>query len=380
VGETTWYVTQTAPNACVSPRAAVNVTVNFKAKFHIVADSFVCLYDSTGFAYNGTAPPPGAVYTWTAPRTTAITHNSTDSIVVVFDSIGNHEILLAVADDSTGRCESIDSQSIYVAPPPVANFTMPADGCIGQSINVTVTNGTPDITYKGYLWNFNNAMLISGTAPGPGPYTVSYAQVGQYAVSLLAISRYGCAAIDTITDTITIHPTPSAFIDSISALSVCTGDTVALVAGIYDPQNHYEWTPKSAFIVNGNTSRRDSAIIAVTTDIYLTVTTPYGCKDSSDDVITGQSCCGVYFPTAFSPGAGINKLFRPITVGHHKIEVFRIVNRWGQTVYTSDDEQTGWDGTVNGVPQEIGDYFWYIKYQCSNGTMTEDKGTVTLIR
>jgi hypothetical protein len=34
---------------------------------------------------------------------------------------------------------------------------------------------------------------------------------------------------------------------------------------------------------------------------------------------------------------------------------------------------------MNGIPQDMGVYNWYIKYEC-NGKLMEEKGDVTLIR
>jgi gliding motility-associated-like protein len=96
--------------------------------------------------------------------------------------------------------------------------------------------------------------------------------------------------------------------------------------------------------------------------------------------INPDRCCDVELPSAFSPnGDGRNDLFRPITIGHHKLKIFRVVNRYGQTVYESNVESNGWDGRFGGVPQDMGTYFYYLNYDC-NGKTIEKKGDVTLIR
>jgi gliding motility-associated-like protein len=56
-----------------------------------------------------------------------------------------------------------------------------------------------------------------------------------------------------------------------------------------------------------------------------------------------------------------------------------IYDRWGQLVYKTEDIATGCDGTRNGTPQELGNYFYLVtlKYK---GELQEIKGDVNLIR
>ena len=116
------------------------------------------------------------------------------------------------------------------------------------------------------------------------------------------------------------------------------------------------------------------------TDITLTVTDPFGCKSSTDKQLTPDACCTVLFPTAFSPnGDGLNDNFRPIFNGYHNFHQFRIVNRWGQVVFESANSNPSWDGSFNGVPQDMGVYYYYIKYDCGGNTI-EERGDVTLVR
>ena len=75
-----------------------------------------------------------------------------------------------------------------------------------------------------------------------------------------------------------------------------------------------------------------------------------------------------------------DNVFQPIYSGYHQFHMFRIVNRWGQTVFQSaSSSDAKWDGTFNGVPQDMGTYYYYIKYDCGGSTF-EQKGDVTLVR
>ena len=74
-----------------------------------------------------------------------------------------------------------------------------------------------------------------------------------------------------------------------------------------------------------------------------------------------------------------NDVFRPIASGYHRFHNFRIENRWGQTVFETTEDKAEWDGTYNGVPQDMGVYYYYLTYDCGGQSLNQ-KGDVTLVR
>jgi len=98
-------------------------------------------------------------------------------------------------------------------------------------------------------------------------------------------------------------------------------------------------------------------------------------------MITAHPCCDIYLPNAFTPnGDGKNDKFHILTTGHHAIRTFMVMNRWGQKVFDTHDENEGWDGKFKGEDLPIGTYYYYIKYLCSDNTLLEKKGEIVLIR
>lgn len=89
-------------------------------------------------------------------------------------------------------------------------------------------------------------------------------------------------------------------------------------------------------------------------------------------------------PTAFSPnGDGMNDFYRPIIPPGYDMESFAIYNRWGERMFViEEDDGTGWDGTWNGEPQEMGAYLFEFRYiDVTNPTVIVDVlGNVTLLR
>jgi gliding motility-associated-like protein len=75
-------------------------------------------------------------------------------------------------------------------------------------------------------------------------------------------------------------------------------------------------------------------------------------------------------PSAFTPnGDGVNDVIYVDGWGIKKLNYFRIFNRWGQLLFESNDIKVGWDGTYNGVPQNMETYV----YQVSAETYIQDK-------
>ena len=116
------------------------------------------------------------------------------------------------------------------------------------------------------------------------------------------------------------------------------------------------------------------------------VTDTNKCADSIIAAVTYDDCCSPFIPTAFTPNDdGRDDIFRIRFKGDMSIIIFSVYNRFGQVVYSvanTADVDHGWDGKFNGIPCDIGTYFYYAKIICGNkGDHTEElKGDVTLIR
>ena len=57
-----------------------------------------------------------------------------------------------------------------------------------------------------------------------------------------------------------------------------------------------------------------------------------------------------------------------------------IYNRWGEHVFSSKEQNIGWDGTYNGIDCKAGVYTFKISYKGLSGKNFEKVGAVTVIR
>jgi gliding motility-associated-like protein len=386
-GVTTYYVTQNVMG-CESPKVAVKVTVLVLPEFTITAErDWVCQHDSLKLNYNGPLYIDPA-YVWTLPVGADFvkgTHFYDKDVEVRFDTVwGRHDVMLEVSNYG-GRCSTRDTFSVRVIPAPDAHPYMKTDICLGDTITLALNSHSANS--HTYMWTVDgNPMasssairILSSNSNSGGPYVVTWLDSGIHIIHVTGATAEGCLA-EPAFDTVKVHtlPDPRYSVTEIPA-KFCVEDSVLFKANKVDYAYNYRWEPEH-FFSNQNKPEIWGRVQLTPSRITLTVTDPFGCMASYTKTITPDECCTVAMPNAFTPnGDGKNDRYRPIFAGYRRFHVFRITNRWGQTVFESGNSEPSWDGTRNGEPQDMGTYFYYLKYDCG-GKVQEAKGDVTLIR
>jgi gliding motility-associated-like protein len=398
----TWYVSQTVPNnatGCESDSAAVNVTIIYKPSFHITSESpFVCQYDSIRLSYccgSQALYAPG--YHWILPAgasTVGGTGIFDSTVIIKFDTANQLNYVHLIASNDSGFCST--DTSIYinvVKQPDMSSFTQP-DVCLGDTVQLGLSSIAAGAAV--FTWSIDNVpmasspaiKMIASNSHSGGPFSISWVDSGMHVVRVSSVTSEGCASKPAY-DSVNVRSKPDASFKIVaidSSGSFCLEDSVLFAANTNNRTYKYEWAPEHAFN-NINAYQIYGKIENAHTVITLKVTDPFGCTstsnmlfDQSAGTLGANSCCTVLFPNAFTPnGDGRNNVFRPIFSGYHRFHVFRIVNRWGITMFEGGNSNVQWDGTYNGIPQDMGTYFYYLKYDCG-GKTREIKGDVTLIR
>ena len=89
----------------------------------------------------------------------------------------------------------------------------------------------------------------------------------------------------------------------------------------------------------------------------------------------------IFMPNAFTPnGDGRNDVIRPVLVGVKQFDFFRIYNRWGQLVFSTNQSGKGWDGRISGQEQSSNNFVFVVQGVDYTGKTIVKKGTVMLIR
>ncbi|MEO5783390.1 MAG: gliding motility-associated C-terminal domain-containing protein, partial [Ginsengibacter sp.] len=142
----------------------------------------------------------------------------------------------------------------------------------------------------------------------------------------------------------------------------------------------YLWIPSTG--LNNNAIANPVAILNDNIQYVVTVSTAAGCfATDTINVTVYKIPAGLYIPNAFTPnGDGLNDVFRPIALGIKQIHYFKIYNRWGQLMFSTTQQNQGWDGTFKSKPQDAGVFVWIVEGVDYLGNKITQKGTVTLIR
>jgi len=116
--------------------------------------------------------------------------------------------------------------------------------------------------------------------------------------------------------------------------------------------------------------------------VRLIVTDTSGCYDTAWQQLKIWYTCNIAVPTAFTPnGDGLNDYLYPLNAYKAASLHFRVFNRFGQPVFTTNSLLVKWDGTVNGRQQAPGTYVWLLDYiDSGTGQRHFLKGTTLLMR
>lgn len=113
----------------------------------------------------------------------------------------------------------------------------------------------------------------------------------------------------------------------------------------------------------------------------IQLTAQSGCVTVDTQLVKTVKGVEVYVPTAFTPnGDGLNDILRPVLMGVKELHFFRIYNRWGQLLFQTNQNYSGWDGKVSGTPQPTEVVVWEAEVLGVDGRIYVRKGTTVLIR
>jgi gliding motility-associated-like protein len=228
-------------------------------------------------------------------------------------------------------------------------------------ISALMPTNTTGLTYHYYTDAAEtNAVIPSYSITQSGPYYIR------------AENKSGCTDIKPVY----VHAWPMpdfAVKDPPRILSPATTD---LTLSVTDPLNTY------SYWINKETTQRvpDPAKVEASGIYYIKGKDLHGCEAIKPVTVTIGARMAM--PSAFSPnGDRKNDVLRFIAKGGvRELAYFKIYDRWGHLVYSTNTYGEGWDGTIGGKPQDAGTYVWMAKAIDWTGVVFEQRGTVMLIR
>jgi gliding motility-associated-like protein len=336
-----------------------------QAVAQIAMPDSVCVGTTKTYSVNTPAKP--STYTW---KLDGVTQSSTrNSITITWNNSGVFELTVQERDNN-GCDGDIRSGFVYVKPLPIANAGPDVTVCFGNTIRLNGSGGTS------YQWipatGLSNSSIANPvatiTAPGTNFYT-------------LYVTLNGCRSL--LPDTVAVKVLPPVKVFAGRDTAVAVNQPLQLNA--LDVNNSgfisYTWSPPIA--LSNPLSRSPVALFTSPGNTTYTVVarTVDGCTDRDDIKVSVFAKADVYVPTGFTPnGDGLNDFSVAIPVGIKEFRYFRIFNRWGEQVFSTNDASKGWDGMWKGQPQPPGAFAWETEAVDFTGKIIFKSGTVILIR
>ncbi len=197
--------------------------------------------------------------------------------------------------------------------------------------------------------------------------------------SLLTVSSAGVYTVEAFLDNCVLRDT--VVVLSTEETEALPRDTVICQDEIWQPvlpfPGDYLWSDGS-----------ENATLAINASGFYSVSVTNNCGEYVFSVdVEAESCfCEIFVPNAFSPDFdGVNDKLEiyPGCDFEYEITDFRIYDRWGGRVFSMTNEnEIGWDGTVNGTLAAEGVYIWFLEYDViRNGIRKRrvQKGDVSII-
>jgi gliding motility-associated-like protein len=105
-----------------------------------------------------------------------------------------------------------------------------------------------------------------------------------------------------------------------------------------------------------------------------------GCSDMVCKPVTAKVLPLLDVPNAFTPGRFCeNGIIRVAGYGIGRMD-WRIYNRWGQLVFSTQYRRNGWDGTFRGKLRPIDVYTYTLDVEFTDGKKLRKTGDINLLR
>jgi gliding motility-associated-like protein len=372
VVNTSYTVTGTS-NGC-SADAGINIGVysNLQISVSPTADT-ICKGGSTLLSAQG-----GLNYNWSPQNTlTPFVGANVNASPVTTTTY-------TVTGSDAGGCTGSTTATVYIYQGSDLSFSAnPTAGCAPLEVDFDYSpNGLIDTNTL--FWNFGDSFSGSDTASQTHTSWI-YSNPGDFVTQLTGFSKFGCPV--TAFDTIHILPAPVA--DFVTHPQVLETDNPHLqVDNLSLYETSWSWDFGDPGSGNSNFSFlefphhdfSDTGQFAIS----LIVMNELGCSDTAIRYIRLNQSFVFFMPNAFTPdNNGLNDIFigKGLGIDEDGFE-FYIYDRWGEKLFESHSQLTGWDGRDQrkNTLCEPGVYAWMVKLKDETGIVHTMLGSVTLLK
>jgi len=140
---------------------------------------------------------------------------------------------------------------------------------------------------------------------------------------------------------------------------------------------NYVWSPPTG--LDCNTCDSVVATPSETTTYLIEITDSLGCVNY-DTVTVSIEYFPYFLPNGFSPNNdGENDILYVRGTGIQSV-FLQIFDRFGNLIFETSEQETGWDGTYKNKPVNTGVYIYSLSVQYKDGRLDSKQGNITLFR
>lgn len=348
---TTYFATLVESRGCMATDS-VRVNVVSDVSLNLKSDTTICLTDTATLNINS----DGLHYAWT-PSNSIIDSTAKFPLVSPSRNTTYHVV------SSIGKCKTEGNIKVNVVPYPNANAGNDTTVCFPDSYQLKASGGNH------YSWS--PAIFLSDSQiPDPIVYPQESVRYIVQVNDVLGCPKPSYDSVTILVEKLVADAGPR-------DTSVVANQPLQLNGTGGD---FFSWSPPQG--LNNPNIPNPIATLANGKQYILQVANIVGCiATDTIDVNVYRVQPDLYVPDAFTPnGDGLNDVFRPIPIGMKSLRFFKVYNRLGQLVFSTNIQNKGWDGTINGNPQDPGVFVWMAEGEDYLGKIIYKKGTVTLIR
>jgi gliding motility-associated-like protein len=295
--------------------------------------------------------------------------------------VNGDEVSCDMVVDPGYTCTNTDQASsntitmtVTTQEPPTVSISVQGDNvCAPATLKFTADVQNAGVS-PSYQWIVDNQPVGNNNSPTLNITTSNSKQVqlaiipGNGSCNTAPVNSNGIFAV--------VHQLPVVGISPSDTL-IKVGGQVQLHAAIQANMGHHEWDHpgklQNPFVLNPTTIP-----LTENTTYTLYVESDKGCRASASAIVRVGRVFGM--PNAFTPNSdGKHDVFRiPSFVLFH-LKEFTIYDRWGNSIFSTQDISKGWDGTFKGQKLNAGVYVYMITGSNEQGNVVV-KGTVNLVR
>jgi gliding motility-associated-like protein len=265
-------------------------------------------------------------------------------------------------------------------PPSIQIASDVRTGCVGLKVNYRTITPLLDSTYR-VEWDFGDGSSLTNFQLSPSHV---YARAGNFSPTLRVSNLQGCKRLAILGGGLQISPNPTANFDFDPKVVSAQGGEVNFKDQSSTDVVLWRWRFGNrgvATVQHPQFNFKDTGSVP----IRLFVRNSFNCLDSITKNIFVEPFVSFYMPNVFTPNNdGLNDIFIGKGIGLNSLKSFsfKILNRWGEIIFESQQPNVGWNGQKQNIGEDLpqGTYVYVVQYINFVGKQTTIKDYFQLIR